>query len=576
MSTPSNDPAQLLASVFENAQAMMRQFAVSQTSGVTEKVNPMGAYMAASQQLMSLQQDYWKQLSGFWEGVAGVGTQSSQGPTGKVDAKASDKRFADDAWRDDPRFDTVRRTYLAYSGLLQSTVESAPLPEQVKAKLRFDMGQFIDAMSPTNFLATNPEAQRLAVESGGQSLSDGMQLFFEDLAKGRITTTDEKAYEVGRNIATTAGAVIYENDVMQLIQYSASTAHVYERPLLVIPPCINKFYILDLQPENSFVRYAVEQGFTVFMVSWRNVDDELGHLTWDDYLEQGVMTAIDIAQGVSRADRVNTLGFCVGGTLLASALAVLQTRGDDKVASMTLLTTMLDFSDVGEIGALVSEQSVAARDAAIGQGGVMHGKELAFTFSSLRANDLMWQYVVNSYLKGKAPPAFDLLYWNADSTNLPGPMFCWYLRNMYLENNLREPDKTVQCGVPVDLSQIDVPAFLYASRDDHIVPWRTAYASTELLAGDVTFVLGASGHIAGVINPASKNKRNHWVGDATGPDPERWLASASSVPGSWWPKWSDWLVQQAGGEIPAPRSLGNRQYRRVEPAPGRYVKAKAD
>jgi polyhydroxyalkanoate synthase len=313
----------------------------------------------------------------------------------------------------------------------------------------------------------------------------------------------------------------------------------------------------------------------VFLVSWRNITAELGHLTWDDYLEQGVLQAIDIAQSVIGADQVNTLGFCVGGTLLASALAVLRAKGKDPVASLTLLTTMLDFSDTGEIGALVSEKSVAAREAAIGQGGVMQGKELAFTFSSLRANDLMWQYVVNSYLKGKAPPAFDLLYWNADSTNLPGPMMCWYVRNTYLENNLREPGKTFQCGEPVDLSLIDVPAFLYASREDHIVPWKTAYASSELLAGDTTFVLGASGHIAGVINAPAKNKRNHWVDGTAGPDPEHWLATATNVAGSWWPQWSRWLERQAGGMIPAPRAMGNRKYRRIEPAPGRYVMTKA-
>ena len=363
---------------------------------------------------------------------------------------------------------------------------------------------------------------------------------------------------------------------MQVIQYAPTTDRVHQRPLLIIPPCINKFYILDLQPENSFVRYAVEQGHTVFLVSWRNITAELGHLTWDDYLEQGVMQAIDVACAVSGADKINTLGFCVGGTLLASALAVLQAKGEDHVASLTLLTTMLDFSDTGEIGALVSEESVAAREAAIGQGGVMQGKELAFTFSSLRANDLMWQYVVNSYLKGKAPPAFDLLYWNADSTNLPGPMMCWYVRNTYLENNLREPGKTVQCGQPVDLSLVDVPAFLYASREDHIVPWKTAYASAEHLAGDTTFVLGASGHIAGVINPAAKNKRNHWVDGTAGPDAERWLATASSVPGSWWPKWSAWLARHAGRKVPARSTLGNRKYRRIEPAPGRYVMTKAD
>jgi polyhydroxyalkanoate synthase len=314
----------------------------------------------------------------------------------------------------------------------------------------------------------------------------------------------------------------------------------------------------------------------VFLVSWRNITPELGHLTWDDYIEIGVLQAINVALVTSGANQVNTLGFCIGGTLIASALSIMKARDEDKVASLTLLTTLLDFTDTGELGLLVSEQSVAAREATIGQGGVMHGKELAFTFSSLRANDLIWPYVVNSYLKGKGPPPFDLLCWNADATNLPGPMFCWYVRNTYLENKLKEPGGTVQCGVPVDLTEIDVPAFVYASREDHIVPWKSAYASVNLLSGDTIFVLGASGHIAGVINAPAKNKRNYWAEGTAGPDAEQWLASARSVPGSWWPDWSAWLARQAGPKVAARAQLGSDKHQAIEPAPGRYVKAKAD
>jgi polyhydroxyalkanoate synthase subunit PhaC len=415
---------------------------------------------------------------------------------------------------------------------------------------------------------------QLAAETGGKSVVEGVNLFFEDLAKGRVSSTDEKAYEVGKDLATTPGAVVFENELMQVIQYAPTTERVHERPLLMIPPCINKFYILDLQRDNSLVRHAIGQGHTVFMVSWRNASPEQGHLTWDDYLRDGVMRAIDVALDVSGADKVNALGFCLGGTLLGCATAILRSHNDDKVASMTLLTTMLDFSDSGELGTLITPESVAAREASIGNGGLMHGKELGFTFSSLRSNDLIWQYVSNSYLKGKAPPAFDMLYWNADSTNLPGPMFCWYVRNCYLENNLRVPGKTTQLGEPVDLSMIDIPAFLYASREDHIVPWHTAYASNELLAGDTTFVLGASGHIAGVINPPAKNKRNFWVGGTAGPDSDRWFETAQSMPGSWWPTWTDWLKGQAGPEVEARKTLGKRTYKRIEPAPGRYVKEK--
>jgi polyhydroxyalkanoate synthase len=437
------------------------------------------------------------------------------------------------------------------------------------------MRQFVDAMSPSNFFVTNPEALDLAVKTGGASVAQGMTLFLEDLAKGRISNTDERAFEVGRTLAVTPGSVIFENELMQLIQYAPTTAQVFERPLVIIPPCINKFYVLDLQPENSFIRNAVAEGHTVFTVSWRNIRPELAHLTWDDYLQRGVMQALDVALEVTGADRANGLGFCIGGTLLASAAAVLAETDREPLASLTLLTTMLDFADPGEIGALLNEQAVAMREQAIGNGGVMRGRELEFAFASLRANDLMWQYVANSYLKGKAPPAFDMLYWNADATDLPGPMFCWYLRNCYLENRLRVPDGTTQCGVSVDLSLVDVPAFVYASREDHIVPWKSAFASTQLLAGETTFVLGASGHIAGVINPPARKKRSHWVGSTSEVDPDRWYATAREVPGSWWPEWTGWLAPHAGDKVRAPKAPGNRRHRPIEPAPGRYVLEKS-
>ncbi len=572
--TTSNDPARLLASLLKGGESISgnpaptNDAAAAAGSNAASPFDPMSVFIAFTQQLAQMQKQFVDQMTGFWIVASGESTASSMA------AKDSDKRFAAEAWHKDPCFDLLRRTYLGYSEYLLGAVESVALDEKTKAQMRYGMRQLVDAMSPSNFLITNPEAMQVAIETGGQSLVHGMNLFFEDLAKGRVSSTDEKAYEVGKNIATTPGAVIFENELMQVIQYAPATETVRERPLVVIPPCINKFYILDLQPDNSLVRYIVAQGHTVFMVSWRNIRAEQGHLRWDDYLEQGVMRAIDVALDVSGTDEVNTLGFCVGGTLLASAAAVMRARNEDKVASMTLLTTMLDYTDTGEIGALVTEPSVAAREAAIGGGGLMQGKELAFAFSSLRANDLVWQYVVNSYLKGKAPSAFDLLFWNADSTNLPGPMFCWYVRNTYLENNLRVPGRTTQCGEAVNLSLLNVPTFIYASREDHIVPWRTAYASTQLFSDETTFVLGASGHIAGVINSASKNKRNHWVAGAVGPDPDRWLETARSVPGSWWPEWGNWLREQAGAEVPAPKKVGSRKHAPIEPAPGRFVKEK--
>jgi polyhydroxyalkanoate synthase len=399
--------------------------------------------------------------------------------------------------------------------------------------------------------------------------------------------TDETAFEVGRNICTTPGSVIYQNELMQLIQYVPATDRVHKRPLVIVPPCINKYYILDLQPQNSFVAHAVAQGHTVFLVSWRNAGPGQAKLTWDDYIEQGVLTAIDVARRITKADKVNTLGFCVGGTLLASALAVQAARGEHPAASMTLLTTLLDFTDTGELGLLVSEQGVATREAKLGKGGLLKGSELAQVFASLRANDLIWPYVVKGYLEGKAPPAFDLLYWNSDDTNLPGPMYCWYLRNTYLENKLREPGGTVQCGEPVDLGAIEAPAFIYSSKEDHIVPWKSAYASTQLLRSDTSFVLGASGHIAGVINPPAKNKRNYWTvaqseapDDADGQarldaDPDSWFDVAESVPGSWWPAWIDWLAPHSGPKVVARKKQGNAEFPPIEEAPGSYVKEKA-
>jgi polyhydroxyalkanoate synthase len=562
------DPARWMASLLGGGQPPESAQAQPQAAE-TPAAQLAASFAAMTSQMARLQAEWLKQIGTFW-------SMPLPGSAHEAPAKQdSDKRFASDAWSNDPRFDMLRKNYLAYAELLQGGVERVSLDEKTKAQMRFGMRQFIDAMSPANFFLTNPDAMRLAEETGGQSVLNGMNLFFQDLSKGRVSTTDESAFEVGRTVATMPGEVIFENDLIQLIQYAPATDEAYERPIVMIPPCINKFYIMDLQPGNSLVGYLREQGHTVFMLSWRNVGPEQGHLKWDDYLERGVMQAIDVAREITGTDQVNTLGFCVGGTLLASALAVMKAQDRHCVASMTLLTTMLDFSDPGEIGALVTDRSVEARERTIGSGGIMEGKELSFAFTSLRSNDLLWQYVVNSYLKGKEPPAFDMLYWNADHTNLPGPMFCWYVRNCYLENNLRVPEKTAMCGEPVDLGLIDVPAFLYASREDHIVPWRTAYASSELLGGETTFVLGASGHIAGVINSPAKKKRNYWTEGAIGPDPTHWLDTAREVPGSWWPEWARWLERHGGAKVAARAELGSAGYPRIEAAPGRYVMQKA-
>ena len=519
----------------------------------------------------AIQNDYYQRQLALWSAFFRPSDAGSAPPV--VSPAPGDRRFRAGDWQQ-PYWNYVLQSYLLLAGWLGELSDAAKLPPQERRKVSFFLRQIVDAVSPANFPWSNPEALRLAAESRGESLKRGLRNLAADLDKGMVSMTDESAFEVGRNLAITPGAVVYENDFMQLIQYRPATEQVYSRPLLIVPPCINKYYILDLQPENSFVQHAVAAGHTVFMVSWRNMPESMGTASWDDYLEHGVIRAIDVAARICGTRAVNTLGFCVGGTLLGAALAVLRAKGRKRAASVTLLTAMLDFSDTGELSVFVDDAYVAKREQEFAAGGLLRGRELALTFASLRANDLIWNYVVNNYLKGKTPEPFDLLYWNADSTNLPGVMYAYYVRNMYLENSLRIPDRLVMCGVPVDLSRIDQPAYVLATREDHIVPWRTAYATTQLLKGKIRFALAASGHIAGVVNPASRNKRNYWINDALPQDPEHWLESATSHPGSWWADWSRWLAKHAGKRVPARSRLGGDRYNEIEPAPGRYVKEK--
>jgi polyhydroxyalkanoate synthase len=499
----------------------------------------------------------------YLEAHAGLLRQALGGARGDAEAAGAadpgDRRFSSAEWRR-PWFDYLRRSYLINSQFMADWVDALEVEPHAKERLRFVSRQFADAMSPANFAATNPEVLKLALESQGASLARGVRHLIEDVHKGRISTTDESQFELGRNIAATEGAVVYQNELIQLIQYKPLTETVFKRPLVMVPPCINKYYVLDLQVHNSLVRFAVEQGHTVFMVSWRNVTEDLGHLTWDDYIGMGVLKALEVSRAICLGEKVNALGFCVGGTMLGVALAVAAARGEEGVESATFLASMLDFSDTGEIALFVDEASVALREATIGRGGVLPSRDLALAFSSLRANDLVWSYVVNNYLKGKSPEAFDLLYWNADSTNLPGPMYCWYLRNTYLENKLCDPGKAPVLGVAVDFGKIAVPAYVLATREDHIVPWRTAYRTTQLIGGDKRFVLGASGHVAGVVNPASKNKRRYWAGGKLAANADEWLAEATEKPGSWWTDWNDWLARFGGERAKASARLCDAEF----------------
>lgn len=522
--------------------------------------------------LAELQNDYAQQFSVLWQDLMAA----KQFPL-------QDKRFSSSAWQANPLYAFNAAVYLLNARFMLAMADAVKAPPKLKQKIRFAVQQAADAMSPANFLATNPEAQQKIIETKGESLTRGMANMLADMHKGRISQTDESAFEVGRNVATSEGAVVFENELFQLIQYKPLTRTVYERPLLIVPPCINKYYILDLQPSNSLVRYAAEQGHTVFLMSWRNPDASLGHLRWDDYVEEGVIRAIGAAQAICGQKQINALGFCIGGTILATALAAMSARGSRPVSSVTLLTTLLDFSDPGVIEVYVDEAQVQKRELEIGRGGLMPGRDFTAAFSSLRPNDLVWNYVESNYLKGEEPPPFDLLYWNADSTNLPGPMFCWYLRHLYLEDALKIPGRLTVAGEKIDLGIIDAPAFIYGSREDHIVPWKGAYASAMLLnpkkRKQNRFVLGASGHIAGVINPPSKKKRSYWIDRGNGgrlPDEaEDWLAAAVEHPGSWWGEWAAFLAAHAGGEAAAPRRYGNAKYKPLEAAPGRYVKVRA-
>jgi polyhydroxyalkanoate synthase len=492
-----------------------------------------------------------------------------------------DRRFSADAWSQAPAYAFTAAWYLLNARYLQQMVDALDTEPKTRERIRFAVQQWTAAASPSNFFALNPEAQKTLLDSKGESLRQGVMNLLGDMQRGKISQTDESRFAVGENLANTEGSVVFENDLLQLIQYKPRTPTVRERPLLIVPPCINKYYILDLQPENSLVAHGLDSGHQVFLISWRNADQSIAHKTWDDYIGEGVLTAIDTVRKISGREQINTLGFCIGGTLLATALAVAAARGEHPAASMTLLTAMLDFSDTGVLDVFVDEAHVQMREQTIGgkngaPPGLMRGIEFANTFSFLRPNDLVWNYVVDNYLKGRTPVPFDLLYWNSDSTSVPGPMYVWYLRNTYLENKLREPGALTACGEPIDLSKIDVPTFIYGSREDHIVPWQTAYASVPLLTGPLKFVLGASGHIAGVINPPAKKKRSFWKLEAdakTLPESaEEWFGAATEVPGSWWPEWTEWLDQYGGKKVKPRAAAGSDEFPVIEPAPGRYVK----
>lgn len=572
-SSPS-DPSAYLESLMRAGQQATKHFddALAASMGIDAKSarDGKGSPLAFAAEL---QRQIWSPLD-FWRGFFKEKPEAGSKPPAR--APRGDRRFKDESWSQSPYYDLLKQAYLSNSKQLSDFVDQAQVDDKSKLQLRFYARQFIDAMSPSNFPLTNPEVIRTAIETRATSLTAGMQNLIEDIQKGRITRVDEAAFEVGRNLAATPGTVVFENELIQLIQYTPQTAEVEKTPLLMVPPCINKYYLLDLGAGNSFVEYAVAQGHQVFLISWRSAVAETQHLTWDDYLNLGPLKAIDVVREIAGVDRVHALGFCVGGTILSCAAGVLAARGEDKLTTLTLLTTMIDFFDTGEIGLLIDRNSMALREATIGNGGILPGNELAFTFGTLRSNDLIWRYVVDSYMKGAPPEAFDLLYWDSDSVSLPGPMYCWYTRNTYVENRIKDPGATTQCGVQIDLSKARIPLYVLASREDHIVPWQSAYRSKGLIGKEPRFVLAASGHVAGVINPPARNKRSYWTHDNLDCAASDWLERAEEKPGSWWPDWDAWMKRHSSGTVSAPTRPGNTNYPAIEPAPGRYVKHRSN
>src|SRR5690349_12384491 len=529
--------------------------------------------MANPGRLVAAGLGFWQDYMSLWQNTARRVMGMETEPV--IDSPSSDRRFKDDAWRENEVFDFIKQSYLLSARYVQNVVHSAEGLEPKSAqKVDFYTRQFVDAMSPSNFLMTNPEVLRKTAETGGENLLKGLSHLLADLERGkgqlRISMTDDSKFRVGENIAVSPGKVVFQNDLMQLIQYNPATEQVLQRPLLIFPPWINKFYILDLRPKNSFVRWAVEQGHTVFVVSWVNPDERLAEKGFDAYMQEGVYAALDAVEKATGERDVNAIGYCLGGTLLATTLAHMAARGDDRIKTATFFVTMTDFEEAGELGVFIDEEQLRSLEDKMQKRGFLEGSEMAGTFNMLRANDLIWSFVVNNYLLGQEPFPFDLLYWNDDSTRMPAAMHSFYLRRMYQENKLVEPGGITLGGVPIDLRKIATPTFLLSTKEDHIAPWKSTYAATQLYRGPIRFVLAASGHIAGVVNPPAAEKYHHWTNAKLPDDPDAWLADAKQQPGSWWPEWARWVAKHGGGKVPA-RQPGDGKLKPIEDAPGSYL-----
>jgi polyhydroxyalkanoate synthase subunit PhaC len=586
--SPRFDPqqaSQSLARIAERSQQLVAGFLNRRQEisgiGMADPANVGKAFIDLTQRIMAdpvavtaATIDPWNEHLKLWQHT----TQRLIGAAKPIEVQRGDRRFRDAAWSDNPIFEYVKQSYLLSADAILSAVQKVEgLDPKDAHKAEFYTRQFVDAISPSNFVATNPEVLKATLETGGNNLLSGLANLLQDLERGEgrlaITMTSSDVFRIGQNVATTSGKVILQNELMQLIQYTPTTAQVRQRPLLIVPPWINKFYILDLRPENSFIRWAVEQGHTVFVISWANPDQRLAQKSFEHYMEEGVLAAVDGIEEVTGERKVNAIGYCLGGTLLASTLAYLVMKDDERVASATYFVSLVDFTDVGDMAVFIDEDQLAALERRMKERGYLDAHDMATSFNMLRANDLIWSFVVNNYLLGKEPVPFDLLYWNADATRMPAAMHGFYLRNMYQNNRLVVPGGISLKGVPIDLRLIETPTFLLSTKEDHIAPWRSTYAATQIYGGPSTFVLSASGHIAGVISPPG-SKYGHWRNSELPKNPEDWLSGASAHAGSWWSFWDEW-VKQFAGDMTTARKPGGGGLRPIEDAPGSYVRVRA-
>ena len=538
-------------------------------------------FVALSQQLLANPMTLVETQAEFWQDYLTLWQRTTQRMLGfatepVIEPAKDDRRFRHEQWSENSVFDFIKQSYLLSARCLHGTVRGADgLDDTTRRKLEFHTRQLVDALSPSNFAHTNPEVVAATMESGGGNLVKGLENLLDDLERGKgelkVSMTDRDAFEIGRNIATTPGKVVFQNDLMQLVQYSPTTKQVDRHPLLIVPPWINKFYILDLQPKNSFIKFCLDQGKTVFVISWVNPDARHRELGWDAYMNLGPLAALDaIAQATGEVE-ANVIGYCIGGTLLATVLGHMAAIGDRRFTSATFFTSIMDFEQAGELTLFVDEEQLAKIERQLDENGYLDAGAMATTFNLMRANDLIWSFVVGNYLLGKDALPFDLLYWNSDSTRMPAATHRYYLRNMYQKNLLKEPGGLELKGTPIDLRKVTTPVFLLSAREDHIAPWHNTYAAAGLYAGPVRFVLAGSGHIAGVINPAGSTKYGYWTNDALPADPDAWLDGASQHPGSWWPAWAEWQSQFTGGKVKA-RIPGQGGLTAIEDAPGSYVK----